>query len=117
MAWALTVAAVIERQGRYLLVEETDGLHPERVLNQPAGHVDPGEGLLEAVIREVRGLGLLVGMELACEGDPIVQACLERGVLINCVQGNVLRFIPPLIVGTAEIDTLLECLTQVLPTV
>ncbi len=54
MAWALTVAAVIERQGRYLLVEETDGLHPERVLNQPAGHVEPGEGLLEAVIREVR---------------------------------------------------------------
>lgn len=54
MAWALTVAAVIERHGRYLFVEETDGLHPERVLNQPAGHVEPGEGLVEAVIREVR---------------------------------------------------------------
>lgn len=54
MAWALTVAAVIERQGRYLFVEETDGVHPGRVLNQPAGHVEPGEGLLEAVIREVR---------------------------------------------------------------
>jgi 8-oxo-dGTP pyrophosphatase MutT (NUDIX family) len=51
--WALTVAAIIEREGRFLFVEETDGT-PERVLNQPAGHVEPGEGLLEAVCREVR---------------------------------------------------------------
>lgn len=54
MAWTLTVAAVIECRGRFLFVEETDGLHPDRVLNQPAGHVEPGEGLIEAVIREVR---------------------------------------------------------------
>jgi len=53
-AWALTVAAIIEREGRFLFVEETDGASPERVLNQPAGHVEPGEGLLEAVRREVR---------------------------------------------------------------
>jgi len=53
MAWALTVAAIIERQGRFLVVEETDGVHPERVFNQPAGHVEPGESLLEAVVREV----------------------------------------------------------------
>ncbi len=52
--WALTVAAVIERQGRFLVVEETDGIHPERVLNQPAGHVEPGEALLDAVRREVK---------------------------------------------------------------
>jgi len=51
--WALTVAAIIERNGRFLVVEETDG-SPERVLNQPAGHVEPGEGLLDAVCREVR---------------------------------------------------------------
>jgi phosphatase NudJ len=52
--WALTVAAIIERHGRYLMVEETDGVSPERVLNQPAGHVDPGESTLDAVIREVK---------------------------------------------------------------
>lgn len=52
--WALTVAAVIERKGRFLFVEETDGVSPERVLNQPAGHVEPGESLLDAVRREVR---------------------------------------------------------------
>jgi phosphatase NudJ len=52
MAWAVTVAAIIERQGRFLMVEETDGVNPERVFNQPAGHVDPGESALQAVIRE-----------------------------------------------------------------
>jgi phosphatase NudJ len=52
MGWRVTVAAVIERQGRFLFVEERDGEGP-RVLNQPAGHVEPGESLLAAVIREV----------------------------------------------------------------
>lgn len=52
MSWAVTVAAIIERQGRFLMVEETDGVNPERVLNQPAGHVDPGESVLAALVRE-----------------------------------------------------------------
>jgi len=48
---AVTVAAVIEADGRFLLVEEIhDG---RRVLNQPAGHLDPGESLLAACVREV----------------------------------------------------------------
>ena len=48
---AVTVAAIIERDGRVLFVEEeADG---RRVLNQPAGHLDPGESLLEACRREV----------------------------------------------------------------
>lgn len=50
--WRLTVAAVIEREGRFLVVEETDGVRPDLVFNQPAGHVDPHEGIVEAVIRE-----------------------------------------------------------------
>jgi len=52
--WALTVAAIIERQGRFLFVEEPDKVTGRPVLNQPAGHVDPGESVLEAVRREVR---------------------------------------------------------------
>ena len=48
----VTVAAVVERDGRFLVVEETiDGA---RVWNQPAGHLDPGEDLVGAVIRETR---------------------------------------------------------------
>ena len=53
MTWALTVAALIERQGRFLFVEE-QGEDGTLVLNQPAGHVEPGEALLDAVVREVR---------------------------------------------------------------
>ena len=52
--WALTVAAVIERDGRFLFVEEPDKVTGLPVLNQPAGHVEPGESLFDAVIREVR---------------------------------------------------------------
>jgi 8-oxo-dGTP pyrophosphatase MutT (NUDIX family) len=48
----LTVAAVIERQGRFLVVEER--VSRRLVINQPAGHVEEGEALLDAVIREVR---------------------------------------------------------------
>ena len=53
MPWSLTVAAVIEADGRFLMVEERDGGGP-LVLNQPAGHVEDGEAILDAVIREVR---------------------------------------------------------------
>jgi phosphatase NudJ len=52
--WALTVAAIIERQGRFLFVEESDKVTGRPVINQPAGHVDPGESVLDAVVREVR---------------------------------------------------------------
>lgn len=49
----VTVATVIERAGRYLLVEEDRG-GPFTLFNQPAGHLEPGERLLEAAEREVR---------------------------------------------------------------
>ncbi len=55
-------------------------------------------------IKEVRGRGLILGAELDREGAAIVDACLREGLLINCTVGKVLRFIPPLIVTTAEID-------------
>ncbi len=62
------------------------------------------------MITEIRGKGLLLGMELTKEGDPIVKACLEKGMLINCTSGNVLRFIPPLIVQLKDIDQLVDVL-------
>ena len=66
-----------------------------------------------AAIEDVRGRGLLLGAKLAEEGEPIVRECLRRGFLINCVQGNILRFVPPLIVTTDEIDRLIDCLDEV----
>jgi len=65
-------------------------------------------------IVDVRGMGLLLGMKLKIEGDAIVNSCMEKGFLINCIQGNILRFIPPLIVGKEEIDALVECLDEIL---
>ncbi len=72
---SVTVAAVIEQAGRFLLVEEhtPDGLR----LNNPAGHLDPGESLLQAVVREVLE-------ETACAFTPthlvgVYLARLQRG--------------------------------------
>jgi len=65
-------------------------------------------------IKEVRGLGLILGMEMDRPGAPIVTACIKEGVLINCAHEKVLRFIPPLIVGEEEIDLLVEILDKVL---
>ncbi len=54
MVWKphVTVASVIERDGRFLMVEERSG--GKLVLNQPAGHLEPGESLIDAAIRETR---------------------------------------------------------------
>lgn len=65
-------------------------------------------------ILEVRGMGLLVGVEITGECAPVVRACMERGLLINCTAGNVLRFMPPLIVQEAEINQALDIVEQVL---
>lgn len=69
--------------------------------------------LKHPVIREVRGEGLLLGLDLACEGAPIVKKCLDRGFLINCTQEHILRFIPPLVVQAEEVDELISCLDTI----
>jgi predicted acetylornithine/succinylornithine family transaminase len=48
------------------------------------------------LVREVRVLGLMIGLELSIEGAPLVKACMDRKLLINCTQGNVLRLLPPM---------------------
>jgi acetylornithine/succinyldiaminopimelate/putrescine aminotransferase len=65
-------------------------------------------------IKDVRGKGLLLGMELELEGKKIVDGCLEKGLLINCVGGNVLRFIPPLIVSSTEVKQAICILDEVM---
>ncbi len=66
-------------------------------------------------INDIRGLGLLVGVELDMPGAEIVAACREKGYLVNCVQDHVLRLAPPLIISRPEIDGLIQCLDEVLP--
>lgn len=66
-----------------------------------------------SVIADIRGMGLLIGLELTRDGMPVVKECLDRGILINCTAGNVLRFMPPLIVTEKEIDHLIVTLEQI----
>jgi acetylornithine aminotransferase len=68
-------------------------------------------------IKEIRGLGLIIGVELDIEGGPLVVKAMERGLLMNCTVGNVLRFVPPLIVNRAEIDEAMTIVDEVLATV
>jgi len=65
-------------------------------------------------IKQVRGLGLMVGMELKGEGEKIVKKCFEQGILINCTQKRVLRFLPPFIIGNGDIDMLVNTLDKIL---
>jgi acetylornithine/N-succinyldiaminopimelate aminotransferase len=67
-----------------------------------------------AIIADVRGRGLLLGMRLNVDGEPFVRECMEKGFLINCVQGNILRFVPPLVIRADEIDALIACLDEIL---
>jgi predicted acetylornithine/succinylornithine family transaminase len=57
-----------------------------------------------AGIRQVRGLGLMVGAELDRPGAPIVERCLDDGLLINCTADRVLRFLPPLVIRRGQLD-------------
>jgi acetylornithine/N-succinyldiaminopimelate aminotransferase len=65
-------------------------------------------------IAEVRGLGLLLGIKLNFKGESLVAQCMQRGFLINCIQENILRFVPPLIIKKEEIDALVHCLDELL---
>jgi len=62
------------------------------------------------LVKDVRGMGLLLGMEIDGDGADVVKKCLEKGQVINAVQGNTLRFVPPLTITKPEIDALIDVL-------
>ena len=64
-------------------------------------------------VRDVRGLGLLQGLEVEIDAKAVVADCLTRGVLVNATSERVLRFVPPLIITQAEIDRVLEILSSI----
>ena len=63
---------------------------------------------------EVRGEGLMFGMELTVPARPLVEEALRRGVMLNCVQGKVLRFLPPLILTETQVDEAMDVLEAVM---
>jgi 4-aminobutyrate aminotransferase-like enzyme len=103
-AGALAVVKTMEEEALVERAARTGAYFRERLVWLQGRH---------ARIVEVRGRGLLLGLKLQEDGAPLVKACLERGFIINCVQGDVLRFAPPLIIATREIDALIACLDDI----
>jgi len=66
------------------------------------------------IVREVRGEGLMLALELTIPGKSIVRQALEAGVLMNCTQERVLRFLPPLIIEESHVDELISVLEPIL---
>lgn len=66
------------------------------------------------LITEVRGRGLMLGAQLTRPGRDVVNDCLARGAIINCTAGDVLRFVPPLIVTEEQVDEMIAILDKVL---
>nr|XP_043606178.1 acetylornithine aminotransferase, chloroplastic/mitochondrial-like [Erigeron canadensis] len=66
-------------------------------------------------VKEIRGFGLIVGIELDVSATPLVDACRESGLLIlTAGKGNVVRLVPPLIISTQELDRAVEIISECL---
>ena len=105
-AAALAVLEVLEKEN-LLANAVTMG---DYLMNQLAGL----KKKYPALIREVRGKGLMVGAELSKPGREVVDRCLKQGVIINCTAGNVLRFVPPLNIERNHVDEVIAILDDVL---
>ncbi|MGQ4808754.1 [LysW]-aminoadipate semialdehyde transaminase [Candidatus Entotheonellaceae bacterium PAL068K] len=102
-AAALTVLEVM--QGQRL---------PEYAAEVGAYFQDRLRAIETSKIRQVRGLGLMVGVELKGKVAPTLQALMQRGVIALAAGTTVLRFLPPLVITTADIDTVVTQVSEVL---
>jgi acetylornithine/LysW-gamma-L-lysine aminotransferase len=87
---------------------------PARAAALGAHFLERLRALEHPAIREVRGLGLLVGVELRGKAAPVVQALMARGVLALTAGLNVLRFLPPLVISKTELDQVVGALAAAL---
>ncbi len=71
------------------------------------------EGLNKDYVKEIRGKGLMVGMELSIKCEDIVSKAREQGVLLNCTSESVLRFVPPLTITKEQLDTAVSVLNEI----
>lgn len=102
-AAALATLAVIEEENLVKKAEEK-GAYLQGKLQQLAKRME--------LIKDVRGLGLMIGVELSIDCAEIVKEMMNRGVLTNCTKGNIIRIIPPLIITTEEIDLFVDKLEE-----
>jgi acetylornithine aminotransferase/acetylornithine/N-succinyldiaminopimelate aminotransferase len=93
--------------------------HAAEVGNYLLGRLRTLQHTFPGHVKEVRGHGLMAGMELHKEGESVVTAMRARRILINCTDQTVLRFVPPLIVAKRHVDetctALQECLGERAP--
>ena len=84
-------------------------LHREKLLSnaKKAGHYLTSELLRlrkkHAIIKDVRGIGLMIGVELTIDGSEVIRRCQEHRLLLNCTHGNVIRFMPALQVSRGQL--------------
>ncbi len=102
-AAALASVAVIEKEG---LVEKSKTLG--QYFLKELGDLKSGK------IREVRGLGLMLGIELKEKAGPYVQKLMEKGVIVLLAGATVIRLLPPLVITKEEIDTVVQALKETL---
>ncbi|MCP4535899.1 MAG: aspartate aminotransferase family protein [Chloroflexi bacterium] len=89
---------------------------PQRAAELGAQLMDGLEAISSPLVREVRGLGLMVGVELKSKSAPYLAALAERGVLALSAGTTMMRFLPPLVISAEEIETVVEQVTEVLQT-
>jgi predicted acetylornithine/succinylornithine family transaminase len=110
IAAAAGIAAIemIEREKLLDHVEHTAAIFRERMLEL--------KSRCDAV-RDVRVMGMMIGIELSIDGAPVVQACLDKNLLVNSTQGRVIRLLPAMTLTEAEVhegcDRLAEAIVEV----
>ena len=67
-----------------------------------------------AVVKEIRGIGLMLAVELNVPGKDYVRQMLDRGFIINCTHETALRFLPPFIITAKQVDKVVRALREVL---
>jgi acetylornithine/LysW-gamma-L-lysine aminotransferase len=87
---------------------------PERAAEVGAYFKEKLEAMDSKKVREVRGLGLLLGVELKTKVGPLLRELMHRGVLVAAAGTTVLRFLPPLVITTEDVDTVVEQVADVL---
>jgi len=105
LACAAAVAAI-----DFLLDEDL----PRQAVEKGAYFLERLRGIASPRIREIRGLGLMIGIELKEKAAPVIQAMLKEGVLALLAGSTVLRFLPPLVITREEIDRVVSTLTRAL---
>jgi acetylornithine/LysW-gamma-L-lysine aminotransferase len=94
---------------------EAEGL-PQRAAELGARLIDGLKAIPSPLVREVRGLGLMVGVELKGKAAPYLTALAEGGVLALSAGATVMRFLPPLVISAEELDIVVQQVAAVLET-